>query len=63
MDGLEATQKIREFKKDLPIIGVTAYAMTGDREKVLNAGCNDYIAKPIESDKLIKLIKKHLEIL
>jgi CheY-like chemotaxis protein len=60
MDGLEATQKIRGFRKDLPIIGVTAYAMTGDKEKAIAAGCDDYVTKPVKSDNLLSVIKKYL---
>ncbi len=61
MGGYEATQQIRGFNKDVVIIAQTAYGLTGDREKALAAGCNDYIAKPIDRDELIKLIKKHLK--
>ncbi|WP_165921882.1 PAS domain-containing hybrid sensor histidine kinase/response regulator [Natronoflexus pectinivorans] len=52
MDGYEATKKIREFNKDLIIIAQTAYALAGDKEKSIEAGCNEYISKPIERDKL-----------
>ena len=60
MDGYEATRKIREFNKDIVIIAQTAFALIGDREKAIEAGCNDYISKPISKDILIKLIKKYL---
>ena len=59
MDGLEATRQIRKFNKDVIIIAQTAYAQTGDREKTIEAGCNDYIAKPILTDKLMALIQKY----
>jgi polar amino acid transport system substrate-binding protein len=58
MDGFEATRAIRqrpEFK-DLPIIAMTANVMAGDREKCLEAGMNDHVAKPIEPDKLFKTL-------
>jgi CheY-like chemotaxis protein len=58
MDGLTATREIRkrnEWKK-LPIIALTAKAMPDDREKCLRAGANDYIAKPLDVDKLVSLI-------
>lgn len=61
MDGVEATKKIRssqERYKDIPIIALTAYAMTGDREKLLQAGMSDYIAKPVESDELFAVLEK-----
>ncbi len=56
MNGYEATRKIREFNKELVIIAQTAHAMTGDREKSLAAGCNDYISKPINQTALIKIV-------
>lgn len=53
MDGLEATQKIREFNKKVPIIAQTAYAFDSDRMKLLKAGCDDYITKPINRRELL----------
>jgi len=58
MDGYEAIRLIRQFNKSVVIIAQTAFAMTGDREKALERGCNDYISKPIRKDKLIALIQK-----
>jgi CheY-like chemotaxis protein/nitrogen-specific signal transduction histidine kinase len=58
-DGYEATRKIRQFNKNIVIIAQTAYGLAGDREKSIEAGCNDYISKPIERDLLIQLIQKH----
>lgn len=59
MDGYEAMQRIRANArhKHLPVIALTAKAMTGDREKCIAAGASDYIAKPIESSKLLSLIR------
>ncbi|WP_141734791.1 response regulator [Oligoflexus tunisiensis] len=59
MDGLEAMQRIRENKifKHLPIIALTAKAMKGDQEKCLAAGANDYLAKPVDMERLISLIR------
>ena len=54
--GLEVTKKIREFNQDIIIIAQTAFAMSNDEEKCLNQGCNAYISKPIQIDKLRKLI-------
>jgi PAS domain S-box-containing protein len=59
MDGYEATRQIRKFNKKVVIVAQTAYAQTGDRDKALAAGCNDYISKPIKKDELLSLIKKH----
>jgi signal transduction histidine kinase len=59
MDGYEATRQIRRFNKDVIIIAQTAYALTGDKETALEAGCNDYIAKPIDNNLLTSIIKKH----
>lgn len=56
MSGYEATQKIREFDKDVIIIAETAYALEGDEERALEAGCNDYISKPIKKGILIEKI-------
>ncbi|HPD96077.1 MAG TPA: response regulator [Tenuifilaceae bacterium] len=62
MDGYQATKLIREISKDVIIIAETAFALTGDEDKALAAGCNNYISKPIISDKLFSIIKKHFDI-
>jgi len=59
MDGYEATRQIREFNKEVIIIALTAYGLEGDREKAIRAGCNDYNAKPVSKDQLIKMIQKY----
>jgi PAS domain S-box-containing protein len=59
MDGYEATRQIREFNKDVVIIAQTAYALTGDREKSIAAGCNSYITKPINRVDLGIMIKNY----
>jgi len=60
MDGYSATREIRKFNKDLIIIAQTAYALIGDNEEAIEAGCNDYISKPIDKQLLIEMINKHL---
>lgn len=59
MDGYETMQRIRAIKKyeGLPIIALTAKAMKGDREKCLEAGASDYVAKPVNMDKLLSLLR------
>jgi CheY-like chemotaxis protein len=59
ISGNEATRQIREFNKEVFILAQTAYAQTGDREKSMEAGCNDYISKPIQKDKLLEIINNH----
>jgi len=61
MGGYEATRQIRQFNKDVVIIAQTAYGLSGDREKTLEAGCNDYISKPINKVELLALIQKYFK--
>ena len=61
IDGLEATKRIRESGQKTPIIAITSYAMAGDREKVMSAGCDGYFEKPINPLLIMKDIEKILE--
>jgi two-component system cell cycle response regulator DivK len=63
MNGLEVLKTIRASKADgsIPIIAMTSYAMSGDREKLLAAGCNGYIEKPIDPEKVMGQILEVLE--
>ena len=60
MDGFEATQAIKKLNPQIPIIALTGYAMAGDKEKALSAGCDDYLIKPLDSKKLKTLIGNYL---
>ena len=56
MNGYEATRQIKALRSDLPIIAQTAYAMSEDRKLAMDAGCDDFIAKPIEKSDLLSKI-------
>jgi CheY-like chemotaxis protein len=60
MDGYETTRRIRKINRKIPIIANTAYAMEGDRQKSIEAGCNEYISKPTDRKLLLNLISKYL---
>ncbi len=61
MNGFEATRQIRQFNKKVVIIAQTAFALSGDFEKAKEAGCNDYISKPIKKDELLALLQKYFK--
>jgi CheY-like chemotaxis protein len=63
IDGWEATRRIKAAQetRHVPVIGLTAHAMAGDREKALDAGCDDYDTKPIELDRLLKKVEALLQ--
>lgn len=63
MNGYEATKHIKSLNPKIPIIAQTAYAISGDREKALKIGCDDYISKPIKKDKLLTKINNLLKII
>jgi CheY-like chemotaxis protein len=62
MDGLEATKRIKAdpATQRIPIFALTAFAMSGDREKVIQAGCDDYISKPYDIKELLEKVKNIL---
>ncbi|MEI6883465.1 MAG: PAS domain S-box protein [Bacteroidota bacterium] len=62
LDGYSATRQIRQFNKNVVIIMQTAYAMSGDRENSIKAGCNDFISKPFIIEELNELMRKHFPI-
>lgn len=61
MDGIEATRKIKEFKKDLPVLAITAYAEVKTRQHCMEAGCDGFMEKPITFEHLQEALLKHLK--
>jgi CheY-like chemotaxis protein len=63
IDGLELTRRLKadSATRDIKILGLTAYAMKGDEEKIMAAGCDGYIAKPIDTRTLPAIIRSYLE--
>jgi CheY-like chemotaxis protein len=64
MDGLEITRRLKAdpATRDIIIVALSAYAMVGDREKALQAGCDEYVSKPIDRKKFLKLLERLLGI-
>jgi two-component system cell cycle response regulator DivK len=60
LDGYEATRRIRTKMESTPIIGLSAHAMNGDAEKAREAGCNDYLTKPIDDTLLFNMLEQYL---
>ena len=60
MSGFDTVKKIRKINKEIPIIAQTAFVGTDEKELILDTGCNDYIAKPIDKDLLIKVVGKYV---
>ncbi len=63
LDGYQVAQALRKIPQldGIPIVAVTSYAMVGDREAILSAGCNDYIEKPINPDTFINQVSYHFQ--
>ncbi len=61
MNGYDATKAIRKTDTDIPVVAITANAMKGDAEKCFNAGCTEYLPKPIKRDELYEILEKYLK--
>ncbi|MBC8343956.1 MAG: response regulator [Bacteroidetes bacterium] len=61
MNGYEATSLIKKFRKDLPVVAITAFAMSNEREKSRQAGCDEYIPKPIRKQRLFAILHAFLK--
>lgn len=59
LDGYATTRKLKEINPGIVVIAQTAHALTGDREKALAAGCDDYITKPFRKQSLIGVVRKY----
>jgi two-component system cell cycle response regulator DivK len=62
MDGWEATRRLKSSAatRHIPVIALTAHAMRGDEEKARAVGCDDYLSKPIDEDRLLAALRRHL---
>jgi CheY-like chemotaxis protein len=62
MDGYEATRRIKadEAHREIPLVALTAHSMKGDRGKALDAGCDEYVTKPVDAEGLVELIERLL---
>lgn len=60
MNGYEATEILKKKLPKLPIVAQTAFAMSDDREKALDSGCDDYLTKPIKSKDLLNVVEKYI---
>lgn len=59
LDGFEATRQIKSFRHDLPVLAVTAFALSGDEKRAIESGCNDYLAKPFDKTVLLNKLKRY----
>lgn len=62
VDGLEATRQIKLINKDIPVVAITAYAMAGDELRILAAGCDNYLSKPLNKKTFLETIEKYIPV-
>jgi CheY-like chemotaxis protein len=62
MDGLEATRQIKAINRNVPVIAITAYAMAGDESRILDAGCDHYLVKPVNKKLLLEKMAKYITV-
>ena len=61
VDGLEATRQIKAVKPDMPIIALTANAFDSDRQQAFDAGCDNFMSKPVSAEKCLKMIAEYVK--
>lgn len=61
MDGLEATRLIRSYSKEVPIVALTAFAFEPDKDRAIEAGCDDCLTKPVSQNALEKVLDKYVK--
>lgn len=63
MDGYEVARQLRGLPDvgDTPVVAVTSYAMAGDKERILEAGCTDYLEKPIDTETFVRSVARHID--
>ena len=61
MDGLEATRLIRSYSKEVPIVALTAFAFESDKDRAIEAGCDDCLTKPVSQNALEKVLDKYVK--
>jgi CheY-like chemotaxis protein len=62
IDGFEATRQIKLIDKNVPVIAITAYAMSGDEERIVSAGCDGYLSKPINRKSLLEKVAEFIKV-